>query len=252
MLRGTVALVTGGNRGIGKGCVLELARLGSDVAINYRAHREEAESVASEARAFGRRALTLQADVADRAACASMVERTVSELGRIDVLVANAALTIRKPFLELEEEDFARTLGVTLLGAFHCAQFAARHMVRQGAGGSIVFMSSVHAALPVVRSLAYNTAKAGMNHMARTMAAELAQYGIRVNVIEPGWTDTPGERAFISEEELQAEARKLPFGRLATIEDIARGVGYLASPEASYVTGATLRIDGGLVLLRGE
>ncbi len=252
MLTGKVALITGGNRGIGKGCALELARLGADVVVNYRGHAEEAESVAAAVRAMGRRVLVFQADVADRAACSAMLERTVAEFGRIDVLVANAALTVRKPFLELEEADFTRTLGVTLLGAFHCAQFAARHMVRQGEGGSIVFMSSVHAVLPVIASLPYNAAKAGMNHMSRTIAAELAPHQIRVNVIEPGWTDTPGERAFLSEEKLQEGAKALPFGRLATIEDIARGVGYLASPSGAYVTGATLRIDGGLVLFGGE
>ena len=249
MLTGKVALVTGAGRGIGKGCVLELARLGADVAINDRSHTGDAETAATEVRALGRRALIVYGDIAERAECEAAVERTVAEFGRIDVLVANAAKTVRKPFLELEEEDFRTTLNTTLLGAFHCAQFAARHMVRQGEGGSIIFMSSVHAVIPVRTSVPYNAAKAGLNHMARTIAAELAPHQIRVNVIEPGWTDTPGERAFLSDEQIQQGAKRLPFGRLATIEDIAQGAGYLASPASRYVTGTTLRIDGGLALL---
>jgi len=247
-LDGRVALVTGGNRGIGKGCVLELARRGADVALNYRRHAEEAEDVASQVRALGRRALVLPGDVAERAACQRMVEQTVAELGRLDVVVANAAFSIRKPFLELEEEDVAATLGVTWWGAFHISQFGARHMVRQGEGGSIVMISSVHAILPVPRSFAYNAAKAAMNHGARTMAGELAPHRIRVNVIEPGWTDTPGERVFATEDQIREGAKFLPFQRLGTIEDIAYGVAYLSSEEGSYITGTVLRIDGGYVV----
>lgn len=247
-LEGKVALVTGGNRGIGKGCVLELARRGADVAVNYRSHAEEAATVVEEVRALGRRAVAIQGDVADRGRDEYMVRKTVEEFGRIDIAVANAAYSVRKPFLELEPEDVAATVDVTLWGAFHVAQFAAREMVKQGGGGSIIFISSVHAVLPIPNSLAYNVAKAGMNHMARCIAAELTGERIRVNVVEPGWTDTPGERRFATEEELQEAARKLPLGRMATAEDIAYGVAYLASDEAAYVTGAVLRIDGGFVL----
>jgi len=246
MLSGKVALVTGGNRGIGKGCVLELARMGADVAI---CDLVLAESVAEEVRAMGRNAIALQCNVGDRAACASMVDETVALLGRIDILVANAAYTVRKPFLELEGEDFVSTLNVTLLGGFHCAQFAARHMVRQGEGGCIVFISSVQGVLPVPKSVPYNTAKAGINHMSRTIAAELAEYQIRVNSIEPGWIDTPGERAFATDQQMREGAKSLPFGRLGTPEDIARGVAYLASPAGAYVTGTALRIDGGYTLM---
>lgn len=249
-LEGKVALVTGANRGIGRGCAIELAREGADVAINYRRHVEEAEAVAQEVRTFGRRALVLQGDVADRRADEALVAGTVRELGRLDVLVANAAASVRKPFLELREQDMAATLGVSLWGVFHCCQFAARQMVAQGGGGNLVVISSVHAVLPVKNSLPYNTAKAGINHMARTMANELAQHRIRVNVIEPGWTDTPGERAFATEEQIQAGAKELPLGRLGTIEDIGKAVAFLVSEDGGYITGSTLRIDGGYVLGR--
>lgn len=249
-LKGKVVLITGANRGIGKGCALEMAREGADVAINYRSHSEEAEAVAAEVCALGRRAVVVGGDVSDRSTDEEMIRNVVSELGKLDILVANAAASIRKPFLELTEEDMRFTLGVSLWGVFHCCQLAARQMVTQGHGGSIVVISSVHAVMPYKNSLAYNTAKAGVNHMARTMANELAEHRIRVNIVEPGWTDTPGERKYATDEELREAGRHLPLGRLATIQDIAKGVVFLASDDASYITAATLRIDGGFVLPR--
>lgn len=251
-LEGKVALVTGANRGIGEGCALELARRGADVAVNYRRHAEEAAAVAEGIRSTGRRSIVLQGDVSDRNKDEEMTQRTVSELGRLDILVANAATSVRKPFVELTSEEMNQTLGVSLLGVFHCSQFAARQMIVQGDGGSIVVISSVHAFLPFKNSLPYNTAKAGINHMARTMAGELASYNIRVNIVEPGWIDTPGEREYVTEEQLQEEGKVLPMKRLGTIEEIAKGVAYLASEDASYVTGSVLRIDGGFVLPRPE
>lgn len=247
-LTGKVALVTGGNRGIGRGCALELAREGADVAINYRQHRDEAESVAEEVRAMGRRALVVQADVADRKRDEEMVAETVAELGRLDILIANAAYSKRVPFLEMEAEMMQRTLDVVVWGTFNCSQFAARQMVKQGEGGSIVVVSSVHAALPMPNAIAYNTAKAGINHMARTMAAELSPYRIRVNIIEPGWTDTPGERAFFSEEQIREDGKKLPWGRLGTSQEIGWGAEFLAGPRSEYITGTVLRIDGGYMV----
>ena len=249
-LDGKVALVTGSARGIGKGCALELARRGADIVLNDFANLHLAEATQAEIRALGQRALVIAADVSDRKAMEEMVRRTVADLGRLDILIANAARSIRRPFLEMEEEDMAATLAVTLWGAFHVSQFAARQMVRQGEGGSIVFISSVHAVLTMPNFLAYGTAKCGLNHMARIMAAELVPHAIRVNVIEPGWIDTPGERAFKTEEELAEAAKLLPMGRLGTIEDIARGAAYLCGEDAAYVTGSTLRIDGGYMVGR--
>ena len=247
---GKVALVTGAARGIGRACALELARRGADIVINDVRHRGEAEAVAEEIRNMSRTAMVVQADVSDRPAMEAMVKQAVADFGRLDVLVANAGRNVRKPFLEMEPEDMQQTLAVTLWGTFHVSQFAARQMVRQGGGGAIVFISSVHAFLAIPNAAAYNAAKAGINHMGRTMAAELAPHAIRVNVIEPGWIDTPGERNWKPEEELLAAGRQLPFGRLGTPEEIAQGAAYLASEEASYVTGSILRIDGGYVLPR--
>ena len=245
-----MALVTGAARGIGRACVLEMARRGADVAINDVRLIDEAESVAREVRAMSKRAIVAQGDVSDRQAMDALVNRTVEELGRLDILVANAGRNVRKPFLEMEPQDMEETLAVTLWGTFHVSQLAARQMVRQGRGGSIVFISSVHAVLAIPGSAAYNAAKAGINHLARTMAAELTPHSVRVNTIEPGWIDTPGERAAFGEQQLREAGAQLPLGRMGTADEIARGAAFLASDDASYITGSTLRIDGGYALPR--
>ena len=247
-LTGKVALITGASRGIGRGCAEQMARCGADVAINYRTHGDEADEVAAVVRSLGRRAFTFGADVSDRSAVDAMVEGATKELGRVDIVVANAYYSRRQPFLELDVEGVRRTLEVTLMGAFHVAQAGARQMVQQGEGGSILFISSVLSFLPFATSMPYNTAKAGMNHMAMTIAAELAEHRIRVNVIQPGWTDTPGERQFSSEEQIREGARRLPWKRLGTPEDLGKAAAFLASDDADYITGATLKVDGGMTL----
>lgn len=249
-LEGRIALVTGAARGIGRACALELAAQGADVVINDIGNGEAAEDTAREVRRNGRRAMVVVADVANRAAVEGMIERTVQELGGLDIVIANAGRNVRRPFLEMEEKDFAATLDVTLWGAFHVSQFGARQMVKQKRAGSIVFISSVHAVMALPNAVAYNAAKAGLNHMARSIAAELAPYGIRANIIEPGWIDTPGERITFSAAEIEHAGKQLPFGRLGSAEEIAKGAAFLASDDASYVTGTTLRIDGGFVLPR--
>ena len=243
-LTGKVALITGSSRGIGRGCALEMARAGADITLNYRQDSEGAESVAEEVRAIGRDVLIAQADVADRKAVDQMVAETVGRFGHLDVVVCNAYYSKRLPFLELPVEEMKRSLDVTLWGTFHTAQAGARQMVAQGKGGSMVFISSLFAFVAYPTSLPYNTAKAGVNHMAATIANELTSHRIRVNAIQPGWTDTPGERQYTNDEEMKEGAKKLPWGRLATIEEMGRAATFLCSDAASYITGATLRVDG--------
>jgi glucose 1-dehydrogenase len=247
-LTGKVALITGSSRGIGHGCAVEMARVGADIAINYNIHSEDAEAVAHQIREMGRRADVFQADVSDRTAVDAMVSETVARLGRLDIIVCNAYYNHRGPFLEIPIEGIRRTLDVCLIGSFHAAQSGARQMVAQGGGGSILFISSIHAAVPAPGYLAYNTAKAGINQMSATIASELAPKGIRSNVIEPGWIDTPGERAMLSAEIIAEEGKKLPWGRVGTIEDIGRAATFLVSDAADYVTGSVLRVDGGSCL----
>jgi glucose 1-dehydrogenase len=250
-LEGRVALVTGASRGIGRGCALELAREGADVVVNYRTHPEEAKEAVAEIRGMGRRAMAFGSDVGDRAAVDRMVEAAVAELGRLDILINNAAFSIRKPFLEYSEAEFSEVLRVVFWSVFHCSQAVARHMVGRGGGGKIVVISSVHAFIPFPNSLPYNAGKAGINHMAYSIAGELAPHRINVNVIEPGWTDTPGERRYYTEEELRAGGAKLPWGRLGRPEEIGKAAVFLCSDDADYITGACLRVDGGVWLQRG-
>jgi glucose 1-dehydrogenase len=251
-LRDRVAIVTGASRGIGRAIALELAQNGADVTINYFTHRDEAEDLARQIRNSGHRALLFQGDVANRQVDELMIQETVKAFGRVDVLVNNAALNIRKSLLELDVDDVERVWGVSMWSVFHCSQLAARQMVYQGGGGNIIVISSVHAFRPFPLSTAYNGAKAAISHMACTWAVELSQHKIRVNVVEPGWIDTPGERKFVPEEQIQEQGKKLLMGRLGTAEEIAKGVLFLVSDDASYVTGSCLRIDGGFVLPQQE
>jgi glucose 1-dehydrogenase len=240
-----VAIVTGAGRGIGRATALALAQAGADVVVNDLAG---AEAVADEVRQAGRRALAIEADVADPAAVAAMVERATRELGSVDIAVANAAFSHRQPLREADLRTFSRTIDVTMWGAFHTLRSAVQQMIAQGTGGSIVIISSPHAVVAIPHSMAYNMAKAAVDHMARTAAIELVEERIRVNVIHPGWIDTPGERKFFSEDQIREGAMKLPWKRLGKPEEIGRGVVFLCDPASDYITGTTLKIDGGISL----
>ena len=247
-LLGKKALVTGAGRGIGRGCALELARAGADVAVNDRERSPEAEAVATEIRALGRQAIVVEGDVFARPSCESVVARAVEALGRIDILVSNPAFWKRMPFLEFDPDVFDRVLKGTLYGGFHMSQLVARHMVARGGGGKIIFISSVHARIPYAHSTPYNAAKAGLTHMACTIAAELLPHRINVNVIEPGWIDTPAEHEEFGKEALARAAPSLPWGRLGTPEDVGKVAAFLASGDADYITGTALLVDGGFWL----
>lgn len=247
-LAGKKALVTGAARGIGYGCAIELARAGADVAVNDRDRSPEAEAVVAEIRALGRQAELIDGDVFERASCEAVTARAIKAMGRLDILVSNPAYSRRAKFLEYDPDTFEKVLRGTLFGGFHMSQLVARHLVERGAGGKIIFISSVHARIAYVNSVAYNAGKAGLSHMAKTIAAELAPYRINVNVIEPGWIDTPGEHATFGREAIQAAAAALPWGRMGQPEDIGKAAVYLASDDADYVTGSALLVDGGFLL----
>lgn len=246
-----IALVTGASLGIGRGIALCLAQEGASVVVNYRSHPDQAEEVAQEVRQLGGEALVWQADVSDRGAVAGMIDATVAHFGRLDVMVANAAMSIREPVVEAQWETVLRTLEVTQFGVFHACQLAAQQMVKQPltgrSRGKIVIISSIHEEIAFPNSGAYNMAKAAINHLGRTMAVELAKQRINVNVVNPGWIDTPGERKFYSEAELAEAGKRIPWGRIGVPEDIGKAVAYLASDDADYATGTILRVDGGFV-----
>ena len=240
-----VALITGSSRGIGRGCAIELAKCGADVIINYYRHGDEAEEVAEIVRGLGRSAIVIGADVSDVNAVEEMINEALDYYGQIDILVSNAAMSVRKSFLETTVEEVSKTLDVCMWGVFYVTQIAAKQMVKQGAGGKIVVISSIHALRPFPNAVAYNMAKGAINNMAYTIAGELADYNINVNVIEPGWTDTPGERNFFPEEFLQEAWKNLPLKCAATIEDIGKSVAFFCSSAADHITGSNLRVDGG-------
>jgi glucose 1-dehydrogenase len=247
-LAGKVALVTGASAGIGKASALALAQQGADVAINYLTLPEGAEEVAGQIRALGRKALLCRVDVSDQSAVEAMVGRVVTELGRLDIFVSVAVYSDREPFHTADMNGFRRTIDVSMWGAYYGLRAAVNQMLKQGGGGCAVMVSSPHAHLAIPSCMAYNMAKAALDQMARTAAVELFEQRIRVNIVYPGWTDTPGERKFFTEETLQRAAAQLPLGRLARPEEIARGVVFLADPDSDYITGTTLSIDGGTQL----
>jgi glucose 1-dehydrogenase len=244
---GKVALVTGAARGIGRGIALALAEEGADIVVNDLPPAEGpgARGTAQEIEALGRRALAYDADISDREQVAALFAAGAAHFGQIDVVVANAAFSIREPVIEAEWDHVLRTLEVTQFGVFHTCQAGARQMVGQGRGGKIVIIASVLAEIPFPTSSAYNMAKAAIVQLGRTLAAELTPHRINVNVVNPGYIDTPGERKFATEEQIQRAARNIPWGRLGIPRDIGRAVAYLASDDADYVTGSVLVVDGG-------
>ncbi|MBC7819884.1 MAG: SDR family oxidoreductase [Planctomycetaceae bacterium] len=247
-LLGRTALVTGAARGIGRGCALELAKAGADVAINDRQPSADTASLIAEIESLGRHAVLVDGDAFERASCEEIVKRTLAALGRIDILVSNPAFSRRGDFLDYDPEIFDKTLRGTLTAGFHMSQFVSRNMVERGGGGKILFISSVHSRRPYARAVAYNAAKAGLNHMAFTIAAELIGHRINVNVIEPGWIDTPGEHETFGDAMIAEEGTKLPWGRIGTPSDIGHAAAFLCSDDADYITGISLVVDGGFCL----
>lgn len=252
-LAGRVALITGAGRGIGRGVALCLAEEGADIAVNELAPaageaNPDALETARQVSALGRRAAVRYADVADPAQVDELVEACAADLGRLDIVVANAAFSIRELVIETRWEHAERTLAVTQFGVLHTCRAAARRMVRQGGGGKIVIIGSIMAELSYPGSSAYNMAKAAVNSLGRTLAAELAPHRINVNVVNPGYIDTPGERRFATEEQIARAGRAIPWGRMGTAHDIGRAVAFLCSDDADYITGSALRVDGGFMV----
>lgn len=242
------ALVTGAGRGIGMGCALELARAGADVAVNDRERTFQAEAVVAQIQALGRQSMLVEGDVFEQVSCKLVVERAIDALGQIDIFVSNPAFQRRAEFLKFDPDTFAQVIKGTLAGGFYMSQLVARHMVERGGGGKIVFISSGHAHTPYAGSVAYNAGKAGLNQLAFTIAAELCPHRINVNVIEPGWIDTPGEHEAFGDDFMSKAGTELPWGRFGVPVDIGKAVVFLVSDDAEYISGAALRVDGGIWL----
>jgi len=246
-LQGKVAMVTavGKKTGMGRGIARVLAQEGANLVVNSSTP-ENVEDAVAEIREMGRQATGVPGDAARREVCKRMVDAAVAEFGRLDVAVCNAGINAFTAFEETSEETARRVVDVNFFGTFNLCQLAVEKMKEQG--GSIVIISSVHAESAYPDSSIYNFTKAGLNQFAATLGVELAKYGIRVNALEPGWINTPGSTEGFSGEAIAvAERKRISLGRLGQAEEIGRVVAFLASEEASYVTSAVLRVDGGLI-----
>ncbi len=249
-LSGKVALVTGAQQGIGRAIAVAMAGEGADVAVNFLDDAVAAERVAAEVRSRGRKATTVRADVGRSQDVAAMLAAVTSALGPPDILVNNAGVFPRAQFLELTEHEWDHVLGVNLKGGFLCAQAAARAMIAAARPGAIVNISS-SAIRGDARGVHYSASKAGVVGLTRAMALALAPHRIRVNAIAPGLTDTQQPRYGNTEEQIAARAREIPLGRMAQPEEIAGVAVFLASEEASAITGALLHANGASISRSG-
>ena len=252
-LSGKRAIISGASRGIGRGIAIELATAGAEVVINYLHDPDEAAGVVAECVAAGGKGHAIQADVSIESDVERLINQSCDVMGGLDIVVSNAAYSDRHLMVESDMAEFRKTIDVSMWGAFYMVRFSALKMIRQNAegkasGGNMVVISSPHAKMGIPGAMAYNMAKAANDQMARTAACELAHEKIRVNLIHPGWIDTPGERKFFEEATLKAEGEKLPMGRLGDPREIGYGVVFLCDPKSQYITGSTLTIDGGIQL----
>jgi 3-oxoacyl-[acyl-carrier protein] reductase len=239
-----IVLVTGAQQGIGRAMALAFAATGADVVINWLDDKAAAEDVAAGVRDLGRQALLVRADLAKMEDIKTLVDTAVAWQDRLDVLVNNAGVFPRVPFLEMTEAEWDFVIDVNLKGSAFCAQFAARAMVARKTAGSIINLSSRSVAGAAL-GVHYSATKNGVVGITRSMALALAEHGIRVNAIAPGLTDTAQPRYGHNEQELYQMARAVPLGRMGTPEDIAKLGVFLASEDASYITGQIYHINGG-------
>jgi NAD(P)-dependent dehydrogenase (short-subunit alcohol dehydrogenase family) len=241
------AIVTASDSGIGKATAVVLAEAGYDVGITWHEDEEGARGTAEEVAAAGGRAEVRRLDLSDASTAAAVIDDLAGALGRLDVLVNNAGTGSMSPFLETRLEDWRYVLEVNLTGAFVCAQAAARRMVDAG-GGRIINVTSVHEHVPLEGSSAYSATKGGLGLLTKVMALELAEHGVLVNAVAPGEISTPmtGQH----EVDPHTEDRPgVPLGRPGDAREVAAVIRFLASPDASYVTGASFVVDGGLLLM---
>lgn len=244
-LEGKTALVTGSGRNIGRATILAMAAEGANVVVNARTNQAEADAVAEEAHALGVGAISVLADVADRAQVDAMVASALDEFGRIDVLVSNAAIRPHKPFLEVTYEDWRRVVGVVLEGAFFCAQAVLPSMLENG-GGRIIFISGDGAFAGSATRAHVSAPKMGLSGLARGLASEFAGQGITVNVVSPGAIDTTRDLSWYpAGANPSAGASRIPVQRLGKPGEIAATCLFLASEEGGFITGQTIHVNGG-------
>ena len=247
-LAGKVAIVTGGNSGIGRAIALELAKQGAQVVINYVVNPEAAAEMEKQIAAAGGRAVGVRADVSKVAELQALVDSAVKAFGRVDILVNNAGVETRTSLLDTTEEQYDRVLDINLKSAFFASQIAAKQMIKQGGGGRIINITSVHEDWPMPGNTAYCLSKGGMRMLTRTAGLELARHNILIVGVGPGAVATPINTATMQDPALLKTLNDaIPVGRMAQPEEIASVVVFLADAGASYMTATTVFADGGLM-----
>jgi 2-dehydro-3-deoxy-D-gluconate 5-dehydrogenase len=253
-LQEKVAIVTGGAQGIGRGIAETLSAAGAHLVIADR-NRGEAESLATTLRQQERSAVAIEVDVAEEASVQALVQRTVEQCKRIDIVVNNAGIFPMRPLRELDVATWDRTLGVNLRGAYLCTRLTAEHMITNRIAGRIINISTMNTARTYVGMPHYDASKGGLNALTKSAALEYAPFGITVNAVAPGGVKTPGSlavRTQLGQGSVEAAdaalAQRIPLGRWAEPEDIGQAVWFFASRAASYITGQVLYVDGGLIL----
>ena len=245
-----VAIITGANQGIGRALAKGLAREGASVVVNYPPWIPSADDVLREIAEAGGQAVAVQADVKDLSEHGRLISAALEQFGRLDILINNAGVEFRESFLSTDPETWDATMEVNLKAPYFLSQAAARVMIRSG-NGKIINLSSVHDSVPLAQRSVYAISKGGIAMLTRALALELAEHRINVNAIAPGAILTDMNREFLSIPENRARLLdRIPWKRIGDVEDLVGGAVFLASPESDYVTGATLYIDGGLLLRR--
>ncbi len=248
LLRDKVAIVTGGSSGIGRSIVMAMAAAGASVCINYRSHPDSAEEEEVEIESHGGKAIMVQADVSRIDQLQHLVDETVKAFGRLDIMVNNAGIETRSSILDTTEADYEKVMAVNLKSAFFGTQLAARQMIKQGGGGRIINISSIHEDWPMPGNTPYCVSKGGMRMLTRTAGVELASRGVSVVGVGPGAVATPINVQTMKDPALVAQLNgAIPLGRMAEPEEIADLVVWLASDEASYITATTFIADGGMM-----
>jgi glucose 1-dehydrogenase len=247
-LKDKVAIVTGGNSGIGQAIVLELAQHGASVVIDYVAHPEATSALEQQIARLGSQSIGVAADVSKLADLQKLIDATVSQFGRVDILVNNAGIETRTSVLDTTEAQYEAVMSVNLKSAFFATQIAARQMIKQGGGGRIINITSVHEDWPMPGNTAYCLAKGGMRMLTRTAGLELAKHNILVVGVGPGAVDTPINLSTMNDPaKLAALNAAIPLGRMARPSEIASVVAFLAGDGATYLTATTIFADGGIM-----
>jgi len=247
-LKNKVAIVTGGNSGIGQAIVLELARQGASVVIDYVAHPEATEALEREICNLGNQSLGVEADVSKLADLQKLIDAAVGKFGRLDIMVNNAGIETRTSVLDTTEAQYERVMAINLKSAFFGTQIAARQMVKQGGGGRVINITSVHEDWPMPGNTPYCLAKGGMRMLTRTAGVELAKHDILVVGVGPGAVATPINLSTMNDPAKLAQLNAaIPLGRMARPEEIASVVAFLAGAGASYLTATTIFTDGGIM-----